>query len=85
MPASWVKDEKIWEKAKDAYEESYPEGLPEDRKWPVITTIYKNMGGSVAALRNLIRNAARRALSTRSPDLARSVAELHRAVKNSAK
>ena len=44
-PASWVEDEDVWEKAKEAASKSYDEA--EDAYYPVVTTIYKKMGGGI--------------------------------------
>src|SRR5438045_1938978 len=44
-PPSWVEDEAIWEKAKDAALKTYD--LEDDAFWPVVVTIYENMGGGV--------------------------------------
>lgn len=48
MPA-WVKDEGIWQKAKEKAIESKgkPESKFTDQDWGLVTTIYKNMGGKV--------------------------------------
>lgn len=44
-PASWVQDEDIWDKAKDAVDKKdYPD---DDSYWAVVTTVYKDMGGKV--------------------------------------
>lgn len=43
-PASWVRDERIWEKAKAAVSR---EKYDEDAYWAVVTKVYKNMGGRV--------------------------------------
>lgn len=45
-PASWVKDEDKWEKAKTAASKTYDRSDPS--YWAVVTHIYKNMGGAVA-------------------------------------
>lgn len=42
MPASWVKDEDIWEKAKKEVDK---DKYDEDSYWAVVTEVYKNMGG----------------------------------------
>lgn len=46
-PASWVEDEDLWEKAKEAARKSgkYDEGS--EQFWAVVTSIYKKMGGGV--------------------------------------
>jgi hypothetical protein len=44
-PASWVEDEGKWEKAKEAALKTYD--VDDDAYWPVVTTIYENMGGEV--------------------------------------
>ena len=43
-PASWVKDEDIWQKAKKA---ARKQGYTGDSLWAVTTHIYKKMGGKV--------------------------------------
>lgn len=47
-PASWVGDEDMWEKAKEAARESYDES--DDAFWAVVTSIYKKMGGVVKSM-----------------------------------
>ena len=44
-PASWVQDEDLWEKAKAAAFKTYD--ADDDAYWPVVTSIYKNMGGHI--------------------------------------
>jgi len=44
-PPSWVEDEAIWEKAKDAALKTYD--LEDDAFWPVVVTIYESMGGGI--------------------------------------
>jgi len=56
MPASWVQDEDIWSDAEKAFEESYPDGKPDDAKYAIITQIYKNMGGTIRSKSALIRH-----------------------------
>jgi hypothetical protein len=65
-PASWVEDEGKWEKAKEAALKSYDEG--DDAYWPVVTTIYENMGGGIkssASARNARTNDALQAQAVR--------------------
>lgn len=45
-PASWVQDEDIWDKAKDAAG-SEGDNYSGDSYWAVVTHIYENMGGRV--------------------------------------
>lgn len=42
MPASWVRDEDIWEKAKKEVDKG---DLSEDAYWGSVAEVYKNMGG----------------------------------------
>jgi hypothetical protein len=44
-PPSWVTDEDKWDKAKTAASKTYD--MDDDAFWPVVTTVYQNMGGSV--------------------------------------
>jgi hypothetical protein len=44
-PAAWAVDEELWDKAKKAALKSYNED--DEAFWPVVVTIYKNMGGSI--------------------------------------
>lgn len=44
-PPSWVEDEDTWAKAKEAALKSYD--LDDDAYWPVVVSIYENMGGEV--------------------------------------
>jgi len=44
-PPSWVEDEGKWDKAKEAASKSYD--MDDDAFWPVVVSIYENMGGSV--------------------------------------
>ncbi len=49
MP-SWVKDEDVWNKAKNAFRDSYGNSPSSDKDYAILTTIYKNMGGTIASL-----------------------------------
>jgi hypothetical protein len=51
-PASWVADEDIWDRAKTAANKSY--SIDDDAYWPVVTTIYENMGGAVNGEANCV-------------------------------
>ena len=44
MP-SWMKDESIWNKAKNAVDRSRYK--TEDAYWAVVTSVYKKMGGRI--------------------------------------
>jgi len=44
MPAPWVMDEDIWDKAKKAVDKKK---YPGERYWRVVTDVYKNMGGRI--------------------------------------
>ncbi len=52
MPA-WVKDHDLWEKAKAAAQQSYPDKAEEDL-WPIVTEIYKKMGGTITAAKAIV-------------------------------
>jgi len=45
MPASWVKDEAAWDRAKKEAEKQYPEKKGTDSFWAIVTHIYQNMSG----------------------------------------
>lgn len=47
MPV-WVKDEDIWEKAKQAFKKSYGHEPESDKDWAIVTSIYKKMGGKIS-------------------------------------
>jgi len=47
-PPSWVQDEDIWQRAKEAANKSYDES--DDFYWAAVTSIYENMGGEVGAI-----------------------------------
>lgn len=55
-PASWVEDEDIWEKAKEAALKTYDE--TDDFFWAAVTHIYENMGGGVSSGNERRRNLA---------------------------
>ena len=44
-PPGWAVDEDVWAKAKEAASKSY--SLDDDAYWPVVVSIYQNMGGSI--------------------------------------
>ena len=44
-PASWVEDEGMWDKAKEAASKTY--SLDDEAYWPVVAHIYEQMGGGV--------------------------------------
>lgn len=45
-PPSWVEDEEIWEKAKEAVDPE-GEGSKYDQPWAVVAHVYKKMGGGL--------------------------------------
>lgn len=50
MPASWVKNEAMWKRAKEIVKEQYPEfsetGSEKDRFFALVTTLYKKLCAS---------------------------------------
>lgn len=46
-PPSWVADESLWSRAKEAAGESYEEDAA--AYWPAVVHIYQNMGGEISA------------------------------------
>lgn len=49
MPEKWVKDEKIWQKAKKAFKKQYDKEPEKSSDYAIVTSIYKKMGGEISS------------------------------------
>ena|GEM_PF-4033813 len=77
-PPSWVADEVIWEKAKTAAKKTYDED--DAAFWPVVTTIYRKMGGEVRSTAKKqeddVSDAAKNKIEMRKREMGLSSSEL---------
>ena len=43
----WIKDERVWDKAKSAFKKEYGKEPKASEDWAIVTSIYKKMGGRI--------------------------------------